>query len=138
MTDVHDIKTRSFNMSRIRGKNSKPEMYVRKFLFENGLRYRIHYSKLPGKPDVVLVSRRVLIDVKGCYWHRHEGCNYAAIPKTNKKFYQKKFADTITRDARNREYWLSDGWKVVEVWECELKNSEEREKRLLKLLEEIK
>ena len=137
MSDVHDIRTRSFNMSRIRSKNTKPEMYVRKFLYKNGFRYRLHYSKLPGKPDVVLVGKRIVIDIKGCYWHRHEGCQYAATPNTNKEFYQKKFTDTIARDAKNRKQWQKEGWKVVDVWECELKNSEKRERRLLKLINEL-
>lgn len=137
MADVHDRNTRSYNMSKIRGKNTKPEMYVRKFLFEKGFRYRLHYSKLPGKPDVVLVGKRIVIDVRGCYWHRHKACKYATTPKTNKEFYQRKFAATKERDTRNTVFWQKDGWKVIEVWECELKNCIVREKRLKKLLREI-
>ena len=97
---------RSWNMSRIRGKNTKPEMYVRKVLYQNGFRYRLHYSKLPGKPDVVLVGKRIVIDIKGCYWHRHEGCKYATTPNTNTEFYQKKFADTSTGDGKKFNAWL--------------------------------
>lgn len=124
-------------MSRIRGKHTKPEMYVRKFLFEKGYRYRLHYNKLPGKPDIVLMGLKVLIDIKGCYWHRHEGCKFATIPSTNREFYLKKFADTVERDKRNKDSWLKEGWKVIEVWECELKNMVSRKERLINLLEEI-
>lgn len=124
-------------MSRIRAKDTKPEIVVRKFLYANGYRYRIHYSKLPGKPDIVLIGKKIIIDVKGCFWHRHSGCKYAAIPKTNYEFYQKKFSQTIERDTRNRRVWLLNGWKVIDIWECEVKNSREREHRLESLIQEI-
>lgn len=124
-------------MSRIRGKNTKPEMYVRKFLYSHGFRYRLHYSKLPGRPDVVLVGKKIIIDIKGCYWHRHPGCRYATTPSTNVDFYQKKFADTMERDAKNKANWKEAGWKVIEVWECELRTVESRDQRLEKLLQDI-
>ena len=124
-------------MSRIRGKDTKPEMYVRKFLYGNGFRYRLHYKKLLGKPDVVLVGKNVIIDIKGCYWHRHTGCRYATTPSSNVDFYLKKFADTVERDKRNIAYWKEEGWKVIEVWECELKTAESRKQRLEELLQEI-
>ena len=138
MSDVHDKETRSYNMSRIRGKNTKPELYVRKFLYANGIRYRIHYSKLPGKPDIAITSKKILIDIKGCYWHRHAECKYATTPKTNVKFYEKKFNDTVSRDLKNKRKWEKEGWRVIEVWECELKTIKKREKRLIKLIEQIK
>lgn len=124
-------------MSRIRGKNTKPEMYVRKFLYSHGFRYRLHYSKLPGKPDVVLIGKKIIIDIKGCYWHRHPGCGYATTPSTNVDFYLKKFADTVERDRKNKAYWRDAGWKAIEVWECELKTVESRHQRLQKLLQDI-
>lgn len=124
-------------MSRIRGKDTKPEMYVRKFLYGHGLRYRLHYARLPGKPDVVLVGRKIIVDIKGCYWHRHSGCRYATMPSSNVDFYLKKFSDTVNRDRRNISYWKEAGWKVIEVWECELKTSESRKQRLEELLQEI-
>ena len=135
MTDVHDKKTRSFNMSMIKGKDTMPEMVVRKFLFSKGLRYRLHYKKLPGKPDIVLVGRKTIIDIKGCYWHRHPNCKYATMPKSNTDFYLKKFEETVGRDKENMTYWKENGWNVIEVWECELKKN--RECRLQKLLEEL-
>lgn len=137
MTDVHNSSVRSYNMSKIKGKNSKPEIIVRKFLFKNGYRYRKHYRKQPGTPDVVLIGKKIIIDIKGCYWHRHEGCKYATTPKTNVEFYQNKFADTVNRDKKNNKIWQDKGWRVIEVWECELKKANQREERLLKLLEEI-
>lgn len=137
MTDVHNSSTRSFNMSKIRSKNTKPELIVRKFLYKNGYRYRKHYKKLPGTPDVVLVGKKIIIDIKGCYWHRHEDCRFATTPKKNYDFYKKKFSDTVNRDRKNKNYWISKDWKVIEIWECELKTAEKRESRLMKLLEEI-
>ena len=137
MTDVHNSSARSFNMSRIRGKDSKPEVIVRKFLFKNGYLFRKHYKKLPGIPDVVLVGKKIIVDIKGCFWHRHEKCRYSTTPKTNYDFYQKKFTDTIKRDRKNKKYWIDNNWKVIEIWECELKTAEKRESRLMKLLEEI-
>lgn len=124
-------------MSRIRGKDTTPELIVRKFLFKNGYRYRLHYKWLPGKPDVVLVKNKVIIEIKGCYWHRHQGCRYATTPMTNSEFYKKKFQDTVARDKRNKKAWLESGWKIIEIWECELKKSEKREARLKRLLKEI-
>ena len=137
MSDVHDIKTRSYNMSQIRGKDTKPELYVRKFLYRNGIRYRTHYPKLPGKPDIVIIGKRIIVDVKGCFWHRHGGCKFTTTPKRNRDFYEKKFAETTIRDAQNLGYWLQKGWKVIEVWECELKNQSARKKTLDELLKDI-
>lgn len=137
MTDIHDPSVRSFNMSRIRSKDTKPEVIVRKFLFKNGFRYRKHYKKIPGTPDVVLIGRKIIVDIKGCFWHRHENCRYVTTPKTNYDFYQKKFTDTIERDRKNKKYWIEYNWKVIEIWDCELKTAEKKESRLMKLLEEI-
>jgi DNA mismatch endonuclease (patch repair protein) len=121
MVDVHDIETRSFNMSMIKGKNTKPEIMVRKFLFQNGFRYRINYSKLPGKPDIVLPKYKTVIFVNGCFWHGHNGCKYFVIPKTRTDWWLEKINGTIERDKKKISELETLGWKVLTIWECELK-----------------
>jgi len=124
MADVHNTATRSYNMSRIKGKNTKPEMLVRKFLFANGFRYRLNVKTLPGKPDIVLPKYKTVIFINGCFWHGHEGCRYFTIPKTRTEFWLTKISDTQKRD-REAESQLNElGWKVVTVWECQLKGLE--------------
>ena len=121
MADVHDKKTRSYNMSRIKGKNTKPEMLVRKFLFANGFRYRLNVKTLPGKPDIVLPKYKTVIFVNGCFWHGHKGCKYFVVPKTRTDWWLNKIKETQKRD-REKEIELNVlGWKVITVWECELK-----------------
>ncbi len=100
MADVHDIKTRSYNMSRIKGKNTKPEMLVRKFLHANGFRYRLHVKNLPGKPDIVLPKYKTVIFVHGCFWHGHEHCKYFVVPKTRTDWWLNKINSNITNDAK--------------------------------------
>lgn len=124
MSDVHDRKTRSYNMSRIKGKDTKPEMVVRKFLFAHGFRYRLHDKKLPGKPDIVLKKYNTVIFVNGCFWHGHEGCRYFKIPATKHDWWKKKIADTKMRDLKYQEDLIKDGWKIIVLWECELKNNQ--------------
>ena len=121
MADVHDPETRSYNMSRIRGKDTKPEMLVRKYLFGKGFRYRLHDKKLPGKPDIVLKKYKTVIFIHGCFWHGHEGCKYFKIPDTNTEWWAKKIQTNQEHDEKAiRE--LSDlGWKVLVIWECGLK-----------------
>ena len=121
MTDVHDIETRSFNMSMIKGKNTKPEILVRKFLFQNGFRYRLNYSKLPGKPDIVLPKYKTVIFVNGCFWHGHEGCKYFVVPKTRTDWWINKIKETKKRDNFKAEKLKQLGWKIQVIWECELK-----------------
>ena len=121
MTDVHDIETRSFNMSMIKGKNTKPEILVRKFLFQNGFRYRLNYSKLPGKPDIVLPKYKTVIFVNGCFWHGHEGCKYFVVPKTRTEWWINKIKETKKRDNFKAEKLKQLGWKIQVIWECELK-----------------
>jgi len=94
MTDVHNKKTRSYNMSRIKGKNTKPEMLVRKFLHKNGYRYRLNYSKLPGKPDIVLPKYKTVIFINGCFWHGHKECKFFVVPKTRTEWWFQRFNDT--------------------------------------------
>ena len=123
MADVHSPETRSYNMSRIRGKNTKPEELVRKYLFAHGFRYRKNDARLPGKPDIVLPKYKTVIFVNGCFWHAHEGCRYFVWPKNNAEFWKKKIGGNIERDARNQRLLAELGWRVIVVWECELKHS---------------
>jgi DNA mismatch endonuclease (patch repair protein) len=120
MGDVHTPKVRSYNMSQIKGKNTKPEILVRKYLFAKGLRYRIH-AKLPGRPDIVFSKNRVAIFVHGCFWHRHAGCKYFVIPKTRTEWWLNKINGNCANDRKNLRALRKEGWKVVVVWECELK-----------------
>lgn len=124
-------------MSKIRSKNSKPELLIRSFLFSNGFRFRIHNKKLPGKPDIVLKKWRTVIFVHGCFWHGHEDCTISHMPKSNKDYWEPKINGNITRDTVNKNYLEADGWKVIIVWECEIRNKNLREKRLLELIDEI-
>ena len=119
--DVHDKKTRSYNMSRIKGKNTKPEEVVRKYLFSQGFRYRKNDKRLPGTPDIVLPKYKTVIFVNGCFWHGHKDCQYATKPKTNAEFWQAKIENNRERDLRDYTFLESLGWRVIVVWECELK-----------------
>lgn len=126
---------RSWNMSRIKSKDTTPERIVRSFLHRNGFRFRLHVKDLPGKPDIVLPKYKTAIEVRGCYWHRHEGCKDATTPSTNIEFWQKKFAENVARDQRT-EYALKElGWNVIVVWECEVNILN---KKILSLLNSMK
>lgn len=127
--DVHDKKTRSYNMSRIKGKNTRPEELVRKYLFSQGFRYRKNDKRLPGSPDIVLPRYKTVIFVNGCFWHGHEGCRYFVWPESNKDFWKNKIETNIARDNKKTAALESMGWKVITVWECELK-SKAREQTL--------
>ena len=111
---------RSWNMSRIKSKDTTPERIVRSFLHRNGFRFRLHVKDLPGKPDIVLPKYKTVIEVRGCYWHRHEGCKDAATPSSNTDFWQKKFSENIARDKRTEQELKALGWNVIVVWECEV------------------
>ena len=124
MADVHSPEKRSYNMSRIRGKDTKPEEKVRKYLFSQGFRYRKNVAALPGKPDIVLPKYRTCIFVDGCFWHMHEGCKYFVWPKNNAEFWSRKLHDNKERDKRNRDKLERDGWRVITIWECELKGKD--------------
>ncbi len=121
MTDVHDPKTRSYNMSRIKGKDTKPEMVVRKFLFANGFRYRLHDKKLPGKPDIVLPKYKTVIFVHGCFWHGHEGCRYFKMPQTNTAFWMQKIERNKEVDLKSHNELINNDYTVLVIWECQLK-----------------
>lgn len=129
MADVHSKEIRSYNMSKIRGKDTAPEMLVRKFLFSKGLRYRLHQRSLPGKPDIVLKSRKIALFVHGCFWHGHTGCRYFVIPKTKTKWWTDKIISNKNRDKVNKAKLKAEGWTVVEIFECELRK-EKRDKTL--------
>ena len=137
MADVHSPETRSYNMSRIRGKDTKPEELVRKHLFSQGFRYRKNVARLPGKPDIVLPKYKTVIFVNGCFWHAHEGCKYFVWPKNNESFWRTKIQGNVSRDARNKKLLMESGWQVVTVWECELKPAI-REDTLTKLVSIIR
>ncbi|PXY01852.1 very short patch repair endonuclease [Marinifilum breve] len=126
MADVHSKKTRSFNMSRIKGKNTLPEILVRKHLFSNGFRYRLNVTTLPGKPDIVLRKYNTVIFVNGCFWHGHNGCRYFVIPKTRTDWWKEKISNTQNRDRLNISCLQEMGWKVITVWECQLKDNQEK------------
>lgn len=121
MADVVDADTRSRMMAGIRGRDTKPELLLRRALHALGLRYRLHHGKLPGKPDLVFPRHGAVIFVHGCFWHRHETCRYATIPATRPEFWMEKFRSNVERDRRNQEDLLATGWRVAIVWECILK-----------------
>ena len=121
MADVHTKEVRSYNMSRIRGKNTKPEMLVRKYLFAHGFRYRLHSKNLPGKPDIVLPKYKTVIFVHGCFWHRHQDCKYFVVPKIRTDWWLNKINGNKANDAKKEQALEQAGWKVLTVWECQLK-----------------
>jgi len=126
MADVHTPEQRSFNMSRIRCRNTKPERIVRSIVHQMGYRFRLHSGNLPGKPDLVFPGRQKIIFVHGCFWHMHR-CRYGrVVPATNTDFWQKKRKATVERDRRNRCDLRAEGWDVLTVWECWTRSTEER------------
>ncbi|MFJ5504767.1 very short patch repair endonuclease [Pectobacterium carotovorum] len=116
--DIVDKKTRSRMMSGIKGKNTKPELIVRKYLHAQGFRFRLHVNNLPGRPDIVLPKHRLCIFVHGCFWHHHDGCKYATIPKTRHEFWMKKLIANKQRDIQAKMLLCRTGWRVFELWEC--------------------
>mgnify|MGYP001243727932 CR=1 FL=1 len=136
MADVHSKKQRSYNMSKIKSKNTKPEIKVRKFLHGEGFRFRIHRKDLPGKPDIVLPKYNTVIFVHGCFWHGHEGCKYFVIPKTRTDWWLNKINKNIENDKKAIRLLEEQGWKVITIWECQLKKDKIQE-NLTKLENEI-
>jgi DNA mismatch endonuclease (patch repair protein) len=122
MTDILTPERRSWNMSRIRSKNTRPEKVVRSVLHRMGFRFRIHVDNLAGRPDIVLKKYNTVIFVHGCFWHRHKGCKFAYEPKSRKAFWQDKFRGNICRDKASRAKLRNSGWKVITIWECMLKD----------------
>ncbi|MDR2011122.1 MAG: DNA mismatch endonuclease Vsr [Bacteroidales bacterium] len=137
MADVHSKETRSYNMSRIKGKDTKPEILVRKYLFSQGFRFRLHDKNLPGKPDIILKKYKTVIFVHGCFWHKHEGCRYFVVLKTRTEWWLNKINGNVENDIKKREQLMDSGWKVIVVWECELKK-DKQETTLQNLATEIK
>lgn len=138
MTDIKSPEERSWNMAAIRSKDTKPEVYLRKLLFAQGYRYRKNYKKIPGHPDIYLPKYRTAIFVHGCFWHRHRGCKYAYVPKSNIEFWKKKFQDNIERDVEVKSELGKMGIKEVIVWECTVKEMKRNERRKTYCLRKIK
>ena len=130
MTDRLTPQRRSWNMSRIKGKNTKPEVAVRSLLHQMGLRFRLHVRRLPGSPDIVLARWNSAIFVHGCFWHRHPHCRFAYTPKSRKQFWLSKLEDNANRDRHAIAALKRDGWKTLVVWECELRDPERLSARL--------
>ena len=137
MADVHNRSVRSYNMSRIKGRDTKPELVVRKFLHSRGLRYRLHRKDLPGKPDLTLKKYQAVILIHGCFWHGHEGCSYFSVPKTNTEWWLSKIYSNKKRDKSARKSLESTGWKVIVIWECELRKPR-RIETLERVLDEVR
>lgn len=133
MVDVHTKEQRSFNMSRIRNKNTRPEIIVRSLVHCMGYRYALHRKDLPGRPDMVLTRHRKIIFVHGCFWHMHK-CRYGKVkPATNVKFWQSKREGNVARDKRNLRKLRKEGWKVLVIWECQTRQLD----RLINKLEQF-
>ena len=133
MADVMTPEQRSRCMAAVKGKDTKPEMIVRKYLFSRGLRYRVNNRKLPGSPDIVLKKYKTVVFVDGCFWHGHEGCKYSRLPKSNVDFWRHKITMNIARDYANNVDLKLAGWRVIRIWECEIKTKAIREETLSRL-----
>ena len=133
MADRLTKEQRSWNMSQIKGSNTKPEILVRSYLHKMGFRFRFHAKGLPGKPDIVLKKYRTAIFVDGCYWHRHQGCKLAYNPKSRKKFWQSKFESNVRRDHEVNRLFEDISWNILRIWQCEI-----NEKNMIELAKKIK
>lgn len=122
MADRISFNQRSLNMSKIRGKDTTIEVKVRKYLYNHGFRYRKNFSSLPGKPDIYLSKYKTVIFVNGCFWHQHENCRLATMPKSNVSFWYDKLSKNVYRDKNSSDLLINSGYKVIIIWECELKN----------------
>lgn len=129
--DCHTPEQRHYNMSQIHDKDTKPEVLVRKYLFSKGLRYRKNDKKLPGHPDIVLPKYKTVVFVNGCFWHGHDGCKYFVMPKSNTDFWKTKIDKNIARDQLEYSRLRESGWRIVVVWECELRSKN------IKVLEQV-
>ena len=134
MADIVDRATRSRMMSGIKGKNTKPEIIVRSYLHRQGLRFRLHDRRLPGRPDLVLARYQAVVNVHGCFWHQHPGCQFACMPASNRFFWRTKLTGNAERDALNDAELRRRGWRVLTVWECEVSD----EKKLARLARRIR
>lgn len=135
MADTRSKEKRSEIMAKVHSKDTGPELAVRKLIFGMGYRYRLHIAALPGKPDIVMFGRRKIIDVRGCFWHGHSGCRFGRLPKSRLDFWKPKIKRNRDRDRRNLKTLESDGWRVLIVWQCELKDQEHLKKKLYEFIE---
>jgi len=135
MPDVHTKATRSYNMSRVKNKDTKPELLVRRFLHGQGFRYKLHDKSLPGRPDLVFPKYKTIIFIHGCFWHGHESCKYFSIPQTRTEWWLNKIDTNVRNDEKSVEALKAEGWKIVTVWGCELKPAKIRKtfKKLLRV-----
>ena len=122
-------------MSRVKSKDTHPELIVRKMVWALGYRYRLHVAKLPGRPDIVFTRLKKIIEVRGCFWHRH-GCKLTTTPKSRKQFWQAKFENNVARDRQNIRLLRKGGWKVLNIWQCQLKNLDKTNKRIHEFLDQ--
>ena len=129
--------TRSENMARVKSKNTKPEIFLRKKLWHEGFRYRVNYKELPGSPDIYIPKYKTAIFVNGCFWHMHENCKYSSIPKNNHEFWEKKLKGNVIRDRDNYKKLKDMGGKVIVVWGCEIKRIEKENSELKKIVDQI-
>ena len=129
--------TRSENMARVKNKNTKPEIYLRKLLWHRGFRYRINYKQLPGSPDIFIPRYNTTIFVNGCFWHMHENCMYSSIPKTNRDFWEKKLKTNVKRDTENYDELKKLGFNVIVVWQCEINKMKNDESILENIINKI-
>ena len=130
MTDIFSPEQRSHIMQQIKGKNTKPEMIVRKHLFSKGFRYRVNVKRLPGKPDIALRKYRTAIFIHGCFWHGHEDCKLASHPQSNKEYWEAKIARNKAHDIETREKLKAMGWNTMVIWECQLRKADIRQQTL--------
>jgi DNA mismatch endonuclease (patch repair protein) len=137
MADVHNAEQRSYNMSRIRGVNTRPELRVRKFLHGLGFRYRLHAANLPGKPDLVFPRAGAVLFVHGCFWHMHRCRLGKPVPVTNASFWAQKRHSNVERDKRNRSALIAAGWRVFEIWECQIRDAGKMAARLAPLVQHL-
>lgn len=136
MSDIFERAKRSEIMSRIRGRDTKPELVVRRIAHRLGFRFRLHRKDLPGSPDIVFPRYRAIIMVHGCFWHRHPGCKYAYTPKTRVQFWRQKFEGNVVRDRRNERALSERGWRTTVIWECETKDQQAVAARIESFLRE--
>jgi DNA mismatch endonuclease (patch repair protein) len=122
MGDIVSPEVRRRMMASIRGRDTKPELAVRRLLHAHGLRFRLHVGDLPGRPDIVLPRHRAIVLVHGCFWHRHEGCRYASVPESNNEFWAAKFSANVARDRRVADALVASGWRLFTIWECEVRS----------------
>ena len=138
--DKFTKEKRSAIMRAIRSRDTQPELIVRKWLYAHGWRFRCQYRRVPGHPDIAIPKIRTLIEFRGCFWHRHEGCPTATMPKTNKQFWRTKFKNNVARDRRHEKEWAELGWNLIVIWECGLATQKERKhtfRKVEKWLKEI-